>query len=139
MGLFGGSKKSTSTSNTTAIDQRLVVSENGIGASVSGSGNVVQMLDGGAIQGGLDLAGAALAGSLQFAENALSKMLFSVIEGQKQASAETSATIGQAMTQAAQVQAAASEKSLTWMETSGKKLLIGATLVAAGWYVWKGR
>lgn len=139
MGLFGGSKKSTSTSNTTAIDQRLVVSENGIGASVSGSGNVVQMLDGGAIQGGLDLAAASLAGSLQFAENSLSKMLFSVIEGQKQTAATTSATIGQAMTQAAQVQADATEKSLSWIETNGKKLLIGAAIVGAGWYVWKGR
>lgn len=146
------------TTTSIATDNRLAVTDSGVGLSSSGSGNSVNfnILDGGAVKGAFGVANNALtfaagseAGALQFAQNSLSQMLSSVIEGQKTQAAvsqSTAETIGAAMQQAAQTQAAAtaaaaatSSNWLDWVKTNSKNIAMGAVLLGVGWYVWKGR
>lgn len=72
MGLFGGSKSSTSSTQNT-IDQRVGISEGGVGASASGGSNVtINALDGGAIHESFGLAHEALGSVTSMATGALS-------------------------------------------------------------------
>lgn len=157
--------RSYSTSNTTAIDNRLAVTDQAFGLSSSGSGNNVTAngnifnLNAGSVVGsgagrtgggngsgtggGVNLSildGGAINRSFDFAETSLSAMLESVIEGQKaqQAAANYQAdTVSAALQQSAQVQADAQEKTLSWISENGKLLGSGAVLVLVGWWIWR--
>lgn len=159
--------RSTSISTTTAIDNRLAVTDQAFGLSSSGSGNNVTAsgnifnLNAGSVVGGgagrtgggsgsgtggsvnlniLD--GGVIDRAFDFASLSLSEMLGSVIDGQKQqieADNYQSDTIGQALQQAAQVQAESQEKTLSWISENGKILAGGALALLAGWWMWKGR
>ena len=122
---------SRSVSTTTAIDNRLAVTDEAFGLSSSGSGNNVTAngnifnLSGGGVGGagragggsgtggGVNLSvldGGAIGKAFDFAAFSLSEMLGSVIDGQKQqieAANYQSDTIGQALQQSAAAQAAA--------------------------------
>lgn len=107
---------SRSTSNTTAIDNRLAVTDQAFGLSSSGSanqlaldGHIVNANSGGAVTFNT-LDGGAVNKAFDFAAFSLSEMLGSVIDGQKQQTAAAnyqSDTIGQALRQSAAVQAQA--------------------------------
>ena len=72
MGLFGGSKSSTSSTQNT-IDQRVGISEGGVGASASGGSTVtINALDGGAIHESFGLGSKALDSVTNLATGALS-------------------------------------------------------------------
>lgn len=72
MGLFGGSKSSTSSTQNT-IDQRVGISEGGVGASASGGSTVtINALDGGAIHESFGLGSQALDNVTSLATGALS-------------------------------------------------------------------
>lgn len=156
-----GSKVWTS---STAVDNRLAVTDQGFGLSSSGSGNNTALaghilnINGGGGSAGKGSAGSA-AGSiavnildggavdkaLDFAGFSLSAMLDSIVTGQKTqaaAAAYQADTIGQAVTQSAAQQAAATAAQ-TEVEaqkmTTIKKLALGAAVVGVAWYLWKGR
>jgi hypothetical protein len=158
---------SRSSSVTTAIDNRLGVADNAFGLSSSGSGNNVTAngnifnLSAGGVSGGSPargtggsssgqggtlnfsmLDGGAVDRSFDFAETSLSKMLASVIEGQKaqqEAANYQADTVGAALQQSAQVQAAAQEKTLAWLSGNGKILAGGAVALLVGFWIWRNR
>lgn len=157
---------SKSWSSTTAIDNRLAVTDQAFGLSSSGSGNQTALSGpiinlnansvGGAKSGAGNagtislnmLDGGAVSRSFDFAENSLSQMLASVLDGQKAqiAAANYQAdTIGGALAQQAATSAAAQQataaaqsanqdKLITWVTDNGKKLLIGGGLVGLAWW-----
>lgn len=158
---------SRSYSTTTAIDNRLGVADNAFGLSSSGSGNNVTAngnifnlsaggvtgLGGGRTGGGTGsgtggtlnfsmLDGGAIDRSFDFAETSLSKMLASVIDGQKaqqEAANYQADTVSAALQQSAQVQAQAQEKTLAWLSGNGKILAGGAVALLAAFWLWRGR
>lgn len=72
MGLFGGSKSSTSSSQTN-IDQRVGISDGGVGGSASGGSTLtINALDGGAIHESFGLGAQALDSVTSLATGALS-------------------------------------------------------------------
>lgn len=72
MGLFGGSKSSTSSTQNN-IDQRVGISEGGVGGSASGGSSVtINALDGGAIHESFGLGAQALDSVTSLATGALS-------------------------------------------------------------------
>lgn len=170
--------RSISTTTNTAIDNRLAVTDNAFGLSSSGSGNNVTAngnifnLNAGSVVGsgagrsgggtgtgtggGINLSildGGAINRSFDFAETSLSKMLASVIEGQRaqQDAANYQAdTVSAALQQSAQVQAQAqaaaaavqadqAEKLRAWLTGNGKILAGGAVAVLVGFWIWKRR
>lgn len=140
---------------STAIDNRLAVTDQGFGISSSGNGNsvAVSLLDNGAINRAFDFAetsrlldSGAVNRAFNFAETSLSGMLASFIDGQKtQAAAQQQAadTVGSALKQAAQANATAQRGALDSLRDSFsanfKKLLIGGAIAAGAWYLLKGR
>lgn len=148
---------------STAIDNRLAVTDQGFGLSSSGSGNNTALqghilnISGGGGQGYKGVGGAsggvnvnildggAIDKAFDFAGFSLSAMLDSIVTGQKTAAAAAAYqadTIGQAVTQSAAQQAAATAAQ-TEVEaqkmTTIKKLALGAAVVGVAWYLWKGR
>lgn len=133
---MGSSVKTSSV----AQDNRVVVQDQGIALSTGGgSGNAlkIEMLDGGSISR-----------SFNFAENALSKMLSSIIDGQK-IQQQAADTFSSAMQQSAQTQAIAAaasqaaaaeaqKTSSSWIDAN-KKMLLLVGLGVGGWLWWKGR
>lgn len=127
--------KSYSTSVSTAIDNRLAVTDDAFGLSSSGTGNNTALAGhilninagasgsaykggGGSTKGGevnvSILDGGAIGKAFEFAGGSLSKMLDHIITGQKQNQATaqyTADTIGQALQQSAQVNAVAAAAS----------------------------
>lgn len=106
MGLFGGSKKSTSTSTTNAIDNRMAVTDNALGISSSGSGNDVALAPFSNLKTGGNLSfssssrtdnntsttinaldGNAIGGAFDFAKKSVSESMGAVLDAQKQGSA----------------------------------------------------
>lgn len=158
---------SKSYSVSTAIDNRLAVTDQGFGLSSSGSGNNTALeghifnISGGGGQGYKGVGGASggvninlldggvIDKAFDFSAFSLSAMLDSVISGQKtqQAAAQyTADAIGGAVTQAASVNAAAAAAAVAANKelegdklASGKKLLVVLGLAGVGWYFWKGK
>lgn len=161
--------RSTSINTSTAIDNRLAVTDSAFGLSSSGQGNNTALqgdifnlkssiLGGakgqpsGGESGGITinkLDGGAIDKAFNFAGYSLSAMLDSIITGQKvnqQAAQYTADAIGSALTQTATTNAAASAAATaasaeldTEKTATGKKLLIGLGVLGAGYWYFKGR
>lgn len=149
---------------STAIDNRLAVTDQGFGLSSSGSGNNTALsgdifnLSAGGYGGGKGSTGGggsinltvtdnnAVNKALDFAGFSLSAMLDSIITGQKTqaaAAAYQADTIGQAVTQSAAQTAAATTAAVDEAKAAREKnikLIIGAALLGGVfWYFKKGR
>lgn len=122
--------KSTVISSSSAVDNRLAVTDQAFGLSSSGTGNNIEvsLLDGGAIKSAFD-----------FAKGSLSEMLGSVISGQKEqyaASQVMAEKVSGAMSDAAKASAKASEGVTGTIIESGKNLLMVAAAAFVAWKIW---
>lgn len=180
--------RSTSINNSTAIDNRLAVTDNGFGLSSSGTanntalrGSIFNLSNSGGAPAGKGqtpsggggsitvntLDGGVIDKAFDFSAFSLSAMLDSVISGQKvqQQSAQYTANaigsavrdaaaasaagnaytasalqgLGQAQTETAVLTAAQSEVERAEKMALYKKLAIGAVVLGAGWYYFKGK
>lgn len=146
---------------STAIDNRLAVTDNALGISSSGSNNNVALAGhifnlsssasasglGGGNKGGAAgdikvdiLDGGAIANSFQFADNALSMVLSSVLQTEKLQSDSaqyTADAIGQALADVAAQNKAAQDSALSWIEENFKNLMGVAAIGFVGWYFIK--
>jgi hypothetical protein len=159
---------SYSRSDSTAIDNRLAVTDNALGVSSSGTNNNVALTghvfdinantggggfprnEGGGAGVNINLLdGGAIDRSFNFAAFSLSEMLGSIIEGgrqQQQTAMYTVDTIGNAIQQASTISAAAAEASAAVdQEINGMNQAMikkGAIILVAGlaaWWLWKGK
>lgn len=135
---------SYSTSINQATDNRLAVTDQGFGLSSSGSrnqttldgaivtssgsGNTINLLDGGAINKAFD-----------FAQNSLSNVLNSVINGQKSGQGGGGGdTIGDAVKQTA-LNNEAADKAAGAGNTFVLQVIAGLVVTGIGFYLFKGR
>lgn len=115
--------------------------KSGKGGSFGGSSGSAK--GGKAIGGEINLSvldGGAIANSFEFADNALSKMLSSVLETerlQSDSAQYTADTIGQALADVASQNKAAQDSALTWVEENFKNLMGMAAIGFVGWYFIK--